>query len=220
MGVENALKLQIVAAVELRYIEALWDNVTGRLNGSIYEIICHLFEVYGNVTLQTLFKQEQKVQQLVYDPMHPIDGVFVAIDKLVNFSKAAETPYSQPQCISLAYRILNHTGLFQRWIISWNNKPAVQKTWTNFKIYFRTAHQQLKETTNLQARDSSYHANAMKEVIQDQRSEWQTHQDTPRQTDQDSLPPITSLSENSNDSTISALQTEVASLKEIINSTM
>ena len=79
--------------------------MTGRWNGSIYKIIQHLFEVYWRVILQTLFEQEQKVQQMVYDPMYPIDGVFMAIDKLVNFSTAPETPYSQPQYISLAYRI-------------------------------------------------------------------------------------------------------------------
>ena len=83
--------------------------VTGRLNGSIYEIICHLFEVYGKVTLQTLFKQEQKVQQLVYDPMHPIDGVFTAIDKLVNFSKAAETLYTAKK-MSLILTLLINKG--------------------------------------------------------------------------------------------------------------
>ena len=88
------------------------------------------------------------------------------------------------------------------------------------KIHFRTARQQLKERTNLQAKDSSYHTNTMKELFQELRSEWQAQQDMPRSTDHKLVPPIASLSENSNDSTISTLQTEVASLKEIINNTM
>ena len=85
----------------------------GKLNGTVYEVIWHLFEVYGRVTPQTLYKQEQKVQQMVYDPHHPINGVFSAIDEPVNYSEAAQMPYSQPQCINLAYCLLNRTVIFQ-----------------------------------------------------------------------------------------------------------
>ena len=55
---ENTLKQQIVAAVEDQYIAALQDTTTGRHNGTIYEIIRHLFEVYGRVSPQMLFEQE------------------------------------------------------------------------------------------------------------------------------------------------------------------
>ena len=157
---------------------------------------------------------------MVYDPQHPIDGIFIAIDELVNYSEAAEAAYSQPQCINLAYRILNKTGLFQRWILDWNNRPAIQKTWTNFKIHFRRAHQQLKETGNLQARNSVYHANAIKEALQEFRTELQAHrqENSTRINDQDSVPTVTSFSDNStSNSTISDLQTEVASLKDYIH---
>ena len=133
VGVENALKQQIVAAVEPQYIQALRDPVTGKLNGTIYDIIKHLMDVYGRVSPQTLFEQEQKVQNMIYDPQHPIDGVFTAIDELVNYSEAARVPYSQPQCINLGYRIINRTGMFQRWILDWNAKPQVQRNWANFK---------------------------------------------------------------------------------------
>ena len=165
------MKQQIVAAVEPPYIEALRDPTTGRIQAPVADVIRQLFQVYGKVTPQTLYEQEQKVQQLVYDPQHPIDGVFTAIDEIVNYSEAAQTPYIQAQCINLGYLILNRTGHFQRWIIDWHNRPQVQKTWTNFKIHFREAHQQLKETTSLQAQNSTYHANAVKEILHELRSE-------------------------------------------------
>ena len=109
---ENALKQQVVTAVGPQYIEALRDPATGRLNGTIaVEIIRHLFHVYDRVIPQTLFEQEQKVHQMVYDPQHPIDGIFTAINELVNYAEAANTLYFQPQCINLGYQILNRTGL-------------------------------------------------------------------------------------------------------------
>ena len=140
-SVEHTLKQQIVGAVEPQYLQALQNSTTDRLNGTVAEIVKHLFQVYGRLTPQILYEQEQKVQQMVYDPQHPIDGVFTAVDDLVNFSEAAETSYTQPQCINLAYRIPNRTGMFQRWILNWNEKPQVQKTWANFKQHFHKAHQ-------------------------------------------------------------------------------
>ena len=137
-GVEQALKQQIVTAVEPQYLEALRNPTTGRITAPVYDVIRHLFQIYDKVTPQLLYEQEQKVQQMVYDPQHPIDGGFTAINDLVNFSDAASTPYTQAQCINLGYLIINRTGLFQRWIIDWNNQPQVQKTWTTFKLHFHT----------------------------------------------------------------------------------
>ncbi len=106
---EQALKQQIVAAVEAQYIEALRNQITGRIQAPVADTICHLFQVYGKVTPQTLYEQEQNFQQLLYDPQHPINGVFTAINELVNYSEAAQTPYTQAQCINLGYLILNRT---------------------------------------------------------------------------------------------------------------
>ena len=111
---ENALKQQVVAAVKPQCIEALRDPTTGKLTGTITDVIRHLFQVYGRVTPQNLSEQKQKVRQMVYDPQHPIDGVFMVIDELVNYTEAVQTTYNQAQCINLGYRIPNRTGLFQR----------------------------------------------------------------------------------------------------------
>ena len=61
IGVENALKQQIFSSVEPQYLLALRNSTTGKLNGTIAEIIKHLFQVYRQVIPQTLFEQEQKV---------------------------------------------------------------------------------------------------------------------------------------------------------------
>ena len=214
-NVENSLKQQLVAAVEPQYIQALRDITTGKLIGTIAQVIKHLYDVYGRVTPQALYEQEQRVHQMVYDPGHPIDGVFSAVDELANYAEAAQTPYSQPQCINLAYRILNRSGLFQRWILDWNAKPHVQKNWANFKSHFRKAHQQLKETSNLQVQDSTYHANAIKELLQELRTEIRANPSV--QNEIEPAPSLSTLSNNSSDSNISALQTEVASLKDYIH---
>ena len=58
-AVENSLKQQIVGAVEPQYLQALQDSTTGQFNGTVAEVVKHLFHVYGRVTPQVLYEQEQ-----------------------------------------------------------------------------------------------------------------------------------------------------------------
>ena len=91
----------------------------------------------------------------------------------------------------------------------------MQKTWTNFKIHVRQAHQQLWETTNLQVRDLAYHANAVREFINKVWSELQN--ENPPQPEFLDLQSLTSTSNTSAASSISALQSEVASLHDFLH---
>ena len=87
---------------------------------------------------------------MMYDPMNPIDVIFIAIDDLVHYADAANSPYTQAQIINMGYIILNRTGFFRRWILDWNDRPQIRKTWENFEIHFREAQHQLRETTSRQ----------------------------------------------------------------------
>ena len=87
--------------------------------------------------------------------------------------------------------------------------------WTNFKIHFRNAHHQLRETTSLQQQQSTFQANAVKEILTELRNELKH----PTTEDQSLAPSATSIIEVTDDtsSTISALKSEVSSLKEMIH---
>ena len=69
--------------------------------------------------------------------------------------------------------------------------------------------------STLQVQDTTYHANAINEMIQDLRNEIQSH--NAPQINQESTPPLTLVTDNSSESSISALQSEVATLKDFIN---
>ena len=212
-GVEQALCQQITTAIESQYLEAFRDVNIGRITLPISDLICQLYQMYGKVTPQKLQDKEDKVRQMAYDPVNPIDGIFTAINELVHYSTAANAPYTQSQTINMAYLLLNKTGVFRRWILDWNAQPPAQKIWINFKLHFRAAHQQLCETTNLEQRESSFHANAAQEIIEELKHE--LRQCTSKDADSYAHPPSTiSISTVSNDtaSTISALQSEVNSL--------
>ena len=87
-----------------------------------------MYDTYGNVTPRSLQDYEDRVKQMIYDPMQPIDDVFNAVMDLVDYSDAAQAPYTQQQTINIAYIILSRPGKFGKWILEWNRLGRNQKT--------------------------------------------------------------------------------------------
>ena len=51
-------------------------------------------------------------------------------------------------------------------IREWNHMPTTQKTWVRFKQFFRTYHQELRETSDLTVEDAGmHHANMVRNVV-------------------------------------------------------
>ena len=93
--------------------------------------------------------KEEEVRKMTYNPTHPIDNIFTAIDDLVDFAELAHNNITQRQCVTRAYLILNRSGRFVEAIKAWNRRLPAQQNWINFKTYFCQAHNEFRETTNL-----------------------------------------------------------------------
>ena len=144
-AVEKTLWQKIITALEPSYLAALRNRQTNSINSSIDQIISHLCDTYGNVTPRSLEDYEDRVKQMIYDPMQPIDEVFNAVVDLVDYSDAAQAPYTQKQTINIAYIILSRPGKFGKLILKWNRPGRNQKTRLHFKIYFRQAQKEYRE---------------------------------------------------------------------------
>ena len=119
-GVDQTLCKQIVTAIEPQYLEAFWDTAIGRINIPVHTLITQLYQMNDCITPQKLQEQEDMISQMEYDLVHPIDGIFTAINERVHYADAASSPYSQAQIINMAYIILNKTRYFCQWILDWN----------------------------------------------------------------------------------------------------
>ena len=65
-------------------------------------------------------------------------------------------------CLEVGPRLINNMLP----IVEWNRKPVVDKTWANFKTHFRTAHKELRATTDLTAQDAGMHySNMVRDVV-------------------------------------------------------
>ena len=169
VAINNALKIQISKAIEPEWLKPLKNPQTNSITVPVVQILEHLFDVHGNVTLESLTNRENAVKGMAYDPaLEPIDNVFTAISDLVEFSQAANAPISQLQSIKMAYVILLNTRRFGQPITEWNRAVRANpnhNTWINFKTHFRAAHQELRETSDLLAVDTRFNsANFIQEI--------------------------------------------------------
>ena len=115
-----------------------------------------------------------------YDPStHPIDTVFTAVEKFLEFAAAGNQHYTQPQTLSIAYTILNNTGRFAQALKEWNDKPAAQKSWNTMKTHFRNAHRNFRTLNQVSFRESQFHqANLIESIANAVTERFLTQQPT------------------------------------------
>ncbi len=165
-NVAQALRKQVIAAIDPSYIAALKSRQTNTITLPLNEIIDFLFRNYGRVTPAKLVEEEQQLLAWSFDPSLPIVLLFNRIDDLMDLANAAGSPYSAQQVINLGYIIVNKTGKFSTGIREWNRVPHNQRTWEAFCTHFSQAHRELRESGELEIRDTPFNsANLVQDVI-------------------------------------------------------
>jgi hypothetical protein len=143
-SVQQALKKQIISVFEPMYLDILNDNMVGYANISARGMLDHLFETYGNITavdLEINFEQMRRA----WDPHQPVENLLKQIQDCADYSEAGGVLIGHPQQINVGYAHIFTTGHFMSACRRWNEKPAAEKTWTQFKSHFAAAHRQHKQ---------------------------------------------------------------------------
>ena len=221
-AVEKALLQQIVAAVEHVYLQPLRNRESQSISIPIYDVIEFLFRVYGKISSRQIAAKQEELRQQVYDPSTPIDTMFNSINDLADYAAQGKAPFTQQQIINFGYDMLNNTGKFGSYLREWNRKPTEEQTWTNFQEFFRVAREELKDTSNLRADDTQYHANMVKEIINGIKNEINSANSQNLNEDQQyyNIPDLYANQAGSIapsiDPTIASLQTEISALRSSI----
>jgi hypothetical protein len=90
------------------------------------------------------------------------------VEAFSDYAELAQQPITAHQNIAKAYLLLNKTGRFRQAITEWNRKPAIENTWPNFKMHFRQAHPEFRETTDITLEESELarnNANLVQQVV-------------------------------------------------------
>jgi hypothetical protein len=170
-SVQQALKRHIISVFEPMYLDILNNNMFGYANISARDMLDHLFETYGNITAGDLDINFEHMRR-AWDPQHPVESLFKQIQYCADYSEAGGVLIGHPQQINIGDAKIFATGHFMSACRRWNEKHAIEKTWTQFKSHFAAAHRQHKQMQGESAATDGYHStNAAVGQTEDQMAE-------------------------------------------------
>jgi hypothetical protein len=142
-SVQQALKNQIISVFEPMYLDILNYNMIGYASISAIDMLDHLFETYGNITevdLEIIFEHMRRA----WDPQQPVESLFKQIQDCANYSEAGGVLIGHLQQINVGYAKIFAAGHFMSACRRWNEKHAIEKTWTQFKSHVAAVRRQHK----------------------------------------------------------------------------
>ena len=147
----------LTTAINNIYIHALNDSHVGYMNQTIHAILHHLFENCRNITHVELKDKNTKMRSN-WDPNSPFDCLIKQIEDGQDYAEDGGQSYTTKQLLCIAYTLIFKTRLYFEECKHWNNRPATEKTWFNFKTQFHNAqcllHDQLHTT-----KQAGFHSN-------------------------------------------------------------
>ena len=76
----------------------------------------------------------------------PFENIINQIKTSVDCADTGKVPYTPEQVMTMASDLIFVTGYFTAACHIWNQKPEVDKTWVEFKIYFSKEHHVCQHT--------------------------------------------------------------------------
>ena len=151
---DQALKQQLLGAVENIYIESLRNQYTGFTTVTTLALLTHLYDTYGQISALDLDENERKMKTR-YDPNQPIDTLFRQVDTAVEVAATAAAPFTQQQILNTAFILIFAMGAYEEECKEWQRRAAAYKTWANFKRDFMRAYRNRRELKRLQQQGSA-----------------------------------------------------------------
>ena len=143
IAVGNALKQQLICAIDETYLRGLRHNIYGYMNVSILQMLTYLYENYGDIEPGDLTENNKRFSA-PYDASSPIENLWEQIEEAMAFAGAADAPYTSQQILNNAYDLLHKTSHFKDELKEWRRLPVAQQTWPQFKRMMTRAHRDLR----------------------------------------------------------------------------
>ena len=157
--VGNALKKQLLAAVEDIYICSLKQPYVAYGNVTVLQLLTHLYTTYARISPSDLAKNNLLMTR-DYDANLPIEFLFKQIEDATAYADRGGAPYTPVQTVNSAYALVFKTGIFTDDCKEWQRLAAPDRTWIAFKAKFALAHLEWRESQTNTA-GNTYGANNM-----------------------------------------------------------
>ena len=137
--VSQALKRQIIEAVDDMYLRALRNRHTGYAAVTPLQLLTHLYRTYGQITPMDLDANDERFKR-PFDPAQPFETLIQQIEDAQEYADAGGNAYSASQIVANAYALMYRTGMFPEACREWRRTPVVGQTWQAFKDNFTAAY--------------------------------------------------------------------------------
>ena len=138
------------------FIRSLRHRYVGYGTTTTRTIMDHLYATYANISSAYLQDNNAKLCAS-YDANFPIEALIDQVEGAVEYAAAGNTPYTPLQVVGIAYQLIFQSGLFNDDCKLWKRRDLADKTWTQFKTFFATAHQELR-VSQATTTGAGYHA--------------------------------------------------------------
>jgi hypothetical protein len=159
INVNAALKNQLTGCIDPVYLRSQRNRNTGFANVSLRDLLAYCITTYGKISPADLAVNEAAIK-LPWNADTPFELVIDQIEDCQEFADDGNQPFTDPQLLNTAYTLVFNTGSYFDECKTWNNKPAQDKNWDNFKTHFLAAQEMLRMQQATSAQQGFHGANS------------------------------------------------------------
>jgi hypothetical protein len=155
-NMDDALKSQIIDAVNDVYLSEVRNKYTGYLGVTTRDLIDHLLDRYGKITASDIEECKKRMNEPI-DATQPIDVYFQRIDDCVQYAADGHVAYTIDQILQTAYHGVSTSGMYHDACKEWRKKRPADKTWPQFRRFFAAEYHDLKEQQKVNGGPTNFH---------------------------------------------------------------
>ena len=125
-------------------MEHLIDEDTWLIEDDLPTVLEQLSTNYRKVPSEEVKEKYSEETDISFNPADLMLSLFHPIEHLQKLATGAGILYSQAQILQFGLTLIQSTRDFEKGISDWNSKSDTDKTWPNFKKYFKDAQTELK----------------------------------------------------------------------------
>jgi hypothetical protein len=181
-NISSALRRQITRTIEPLYLAPLEDELTGLLGLTLQTIMVWLMTNYGAIMPSELTANRQRLD-VPYNPTsEPFQVLTTRVQKARQFATDGGLPISEAEAINASLGALEASGVLERAIESWRDKPLLDRTtWAQFKTHFQQRvlqYQKTRATAGAQYAHQAMQYQRPAEPVVEKFQEWMVTQES------------------------------------------
>jgi hypothetical protein len=138
LAVTQALKMQLLAAVDDTFLSALKHDELGYAAVSCTRLMEHLHDTYGTITPDQL-TTNRAIFTAEWNPESPIEDLWARTQECRRFATAGNDPITEPETVRTLLGVIEKATLLATAVTDWRKRPQVEWTLANFQSDFTHA---------------------------------------------------------------------------------